>query len=255
MALLLAATATFPPLILRTRGAIKGKIAVVDKLIYLMLFVIGTPISSAAEGSREVNVSSDEVQYSSDGTGAVFTGNVQVNAGGLQLQATSLKVNSEGESRTYQANAGEQTPLLLTCNDCADFVIQADIQKQAVFNDENNRLQLTGGLSVCADDACQRGKITADSADWQQQKLTLRGAPTVHGTWQLPETTETINMQAQQVIYHLDTGEVELAGDAQIERGGNTITGTAIHFNVNTGALKAESSTEQRVQATFGGDG
>lgn len=229
------------------------------KTIIWLLAAGAAAAAAAAEGPR-VNVSSDAVEYSTDGKGAVFRGNVQVSAGGVLIQAATLQVASEDGGNTYVALPASGAALSLTCDDCAEFAIRAEVGQKAEFNAAADLLKLTGGVSVCADAGCRRGTLTAASADWQRrQRLLLVGAPLVRGTW-LPAADAAagaapLQLRARHITYRFDSGEAVLTGDARITRGDSDITGTVIHLNMKTGALRADSDASQRVQATFGGDG
>lgn len=220
-----------------------------------MLFALFAALAAAQEGTRRVDVSSDEVEYSADGKSAVFRGNVVVSAEGLKLHAATLRVQSDDGGHTYIAQAGAAS-ISLFCDDCAEYAIRGAVGSEVRFGDAPARLQLSGGVHLCADAQCARGEVQAASADWQKDKgqLHLRGAPLVYTTWLPQDTPQPLSVQAREVHYHFDSGEAKLSGAAQITRGESQISGDVIHVNVKTGALRAAAQPNQRVQATFGGE-
>lgn len=223
-----------------------------NKLFYALLLASGFNAAYAEETARQVNVSSDEVEYSVDGKNAAFRGNVEVTAGGLHLQAETLLVEQQETGNQYTAQPGDQ-PLSLFCDDCAEFTIRAEIKEQAVYHDERGQLLLSGGIFVCADQDCRRGRLNAARGEWMRDSSQLRlyGAPAVTGYWQPDDTPEPLQIEAQEAVYFFNSSEAVLSGAARVTRGKNTISGTVIRINAKTGALSAQSDQKQRVQATF----
>ena len=229
--------------------------------VLLVLLLAGGACATAQEG-RRVDISSDEVKYSTNGKTAEFRGNVVVSADGLRVKAAALLVQSEGENNVYVARAADEGAagagvIDLFCDDCAPYVMSGEVGEEVNFNAAEARLLMSGGVSLCVDEGCKRGEMTAARADWArgEQRVHLRGAPMVEAVWRADDAPEPIVAQAKEVRYDLASGEAVLSGEARITRGENTIRGKPIHVNLRTGALRAEADADERVQATFGGDG
>ena len=242
--------------IIDTAGAYQRIALMLATLAALAAFA--TPsVPAAAETKTEkirIDVTSDEVEYQTGGKAAVFRGNVIVSVNELKIEAATLYVENSDNDNIYTAEAGTR-PIQVLCGDCADFTLRATVHRQLVFDAARQVMEMTGGIAVCADTDCRRGALDADSGSWQKNDdiLTLTGAPFVSGYW-LPETAgeESLSLQARKVRYHIASGELTLSGDANITRGENTITGSAIHANIYSGNLRADADDKQRVQATFG---
>ena len=214
-------------------------------------FVVSVLSVAAAqeEGRRVINVSSDRAEYAADNKSVLFSGNVVMQAEGLSVRAVSLQVEKDAAGNRYVARGA---PVMMYCDDCASVVLRAEAGDEMRYNVAADRLQMEGGVHVCADDNCALGELHAETADWERSDgaLLLRGE-LVRARWQPADEADAIIAEAREIRYDLVSGDVVLEGDALIKRGDGEVRGNAININVKTGALAAEAAPKERVRATF----
>ena len=220
-------------------------------IVWLVLAALAAAsLSATNDKQRTVEVSSSRAEYSSDGKSTTFSGNVTLSASGLTINADRLSVHTSTDGYDYVADGA---PLSLFCDDCGEHIVYGKIGKHLNYNDATGIAKLTGGLHLCLGDNCARGELEADSAVWRRNDdiIIAQGAPVVILRWQGDNDTNPVILTAENTEYRLSNGDLKLTGNANIHRGSDKITGKIIRFNIHTGALAAEGSSEQRVKATF----
>lgn len=223
------------------------------RLPNLPLFLAAAALAaSPLAADRAINVASDEVEYGANGSDATFSGNVRVTSGDISVHAGTLGVQTVAAGQIYSAQSGA-TPIVIACATCLAYPLKITIGGDMRYDAAQNDLRIDGGVTLCAAADCAAGKFTADRATLQNDLLTLSGAPRITGVWRIDDSP--LQLEADAITYHLLTREAVLTGAARLSRAAGEITGSRIRLNLKTGALQAESDSDRRVQATFGGGG
>lgn len=162
----------------------------------------------------------------------------------ITVNAASVEVNYKAHSAVYRQVVISQ----------GNIVVRADQARTTMGqNQQNSRWTLQGNVRIHAP---PHGSLTADQAvisilGSRIMRATVTGNP-AEFTQKSPESGKATQGHADQIVYDVKQGTVQLTQDAWLSDGRNQISGSLVTYNILKDRIEASSpGSGQRVHITI----
>ncbi|MDH5649439.1 MAG: lipopolysaccharide transport periplasmic protein LptA [Gammaproteobacteria bacterium] len=135
---------------------------------------------------------------------------------------------------TTKATSDAEKPVRLH----ADTIKIDEKQKRSIYQGE---VRLTQGKLII-----RASRIIAEGKQIKPDLITAQGKPL---SVSHVINSQKVNLTAQTARYDIANASLDLATDVVIERDGETVRGSALHYNMNTGEITLQGDDQTRVHA------